>query len=1438
MAGLSVVGGSASLDPDYEMLRRLWRGAREGMEASEAREALIVHFAGHGIPGPGDQSLFLATRETNLDNYFRTAEQVATWLGEAEAFTDGPPVLFLLDVCGAGRPVVQQLTERIRAADRRAWVIAACAPDEKTYGARFTSATGTVVERLSQGRLDISPTVKHVPVETLAREIDRELARSAAAEVLATQSVLRTAHAEARVPVPPFLLNPSYRASAGDQFLQSVEMGLWQFAAAVDPALDPLHFISRASGTPQQQDIAQGCFFTGRKQELGKIKQWLEGPSEPTLMVVTGSPGSGKSALLGVVACLAHPQLRSVTHQVLRAVDREVRPERNPDLAAVHARQRGPAEVLASIAAQLDLGEEPGRGWTATAVLDRITEQRTRPVTVVVDALDEASSDSALVEVLIQLAQSRRQRDEKDPDRDRVICRVLVGTRPWWDRYGVLLKELKHSDQLVDLDQVSVKQRTQELTDYLCEILETSPLYSGPGAPELRVATATAVAKRLGRRQEAGFLLASLFAHYLVHQDAAPSVAEVVQRIPLGLPDMLRLHLDILQAAHPTMAGILAAVAHGYGQGMPLEVVTHVASAFLAPGSKTPSQDDVRKALTAAAFYLRFSTDSDGQRLYRFYHQSLVDYQRELFERVSRSDILTSVLDTLPGPADVGTRRFGLALPYVLRHAAQHAAEAGALDMLLSSASFLVHCDPQLLREVRVSRSLRGRITGLMCQTALSVGHEPWHRRMWLRATAMTWGEPWLVEALDGLEEPTAQPPEHRLLQFSWGTVEVPAPYAGWSPDFLDVFLVQCSGRWLAVGHTVGDEVEVWDVRTGAYLFSLSHPGEGSLTALCGKHGRFGSLVAVGRADGYVEVWDLERGSIKAKIQTDAVPVVALGIVEEGHSVRVVACGGGEVTAYDLEGNRVASLDLVGDWLLGLEANGGVEDLQEPDIDIKGYDCTAVAAVAVDGTQLYVSGASNGSVHVWEAAGRNLIWAGGSTPVFRVQTAHGSDGPIVVTSADDGTRIWDVHTGTHRLLDGVDDAGAGAIVLEEGRKLAFAYFKPGCGILARSLDGEESVPALLCAVPEEISGLDALAVEGSSMAAVAWGHHGAGSLSWHEGVLLSQSPHARPGSLMGSASHTSAVDHVAVAKESDSRALPAVSVETSEEFHVWDSSTGTLLTTGSRPGITATAVGRMAETKIVALAHGFGTDHCIELINADTGESVGPLIPWESVLSLSFEEIDRQTTLVVNAADGVGFLSPGEEEPREWFPTDEGDYGRVRSFALWRRAEELLAVASHGWSLDYPDHWSDITHLVRHTASGESRLLAKGDEITCLAAGQWDSADVAFTGGVKGTIVVRCLETGQELARFHGHDGEVTSALFTKVEQTAVLVTCGADSFVRVWDCSQRGLLLNATGFPDLIGAVDVNDTGVFVGFGARVAFFAWTDLCSVAGSNGEAGNR
>jgi hypothetical protein len=55
--------------------------------------------------------------------------------------------------------------------------------------------------------------------------------------------------------------------------------------------------------------IIAGC-FTGRAPQLRQLFAWMDGDGGVT--VVTGSPGAGKSALLGLLVCAAHPGLRGV----------------------------------------------------------------------------------------------------------------------------------------------------------------------------------------------------------------------------------------------------------------------------------------------------------------------------------------------------------------------------------------------------------------------------------------------------------------------------------------------------------------------------------------------------------------------------------------------------------------------------------------------------------------------------------------------------------------------------------------------------------------------------------------------------------------------------------------------------------------------------------------------------------------------------------------------------------------------------------------------------------------------------------------------------------------------------------------------------------------------------------------------------------------------
>ncbi|MEU6461523.1 hypothetical protein [Streptomyces sp. NPDC046976] len=1416
--GLRVLGGGASHDPDLATLTRLWRGACQEISGDGSSEALIVHFAGHGIPGPGNQTLFLATRETDRNNAWSTAPQVSTWLGEAESSPMGSPVLLLLDVCGAGRAVVQQLLDGVRAEDRRAWIIAACAPDEKTYRARFTTATAAVLERLRQGWLDLSPAVEHVPVETLAREIDRELARSAAAEDCPPQSVLRTTHPEARAPVPPFLLNPSYRETPGGQFRQAVETGLWQFAAAVDPGLDPLHFISRASGAPQQQELGQGCFFTGRAKQLRTIKQWLEDTDGPSLLVVTGSPGSGKSALLGVVACLAHPQLREVTRQIAAVVDRDARPEPMTDLAAVHARQRGPSEVLSSLATQLGLGDEPSRGWTTRAVLDRIAEQRESPVTVVVDALDEASLDRTLLnEVLIPLARRRRRTDDKEPGKHPVLCRVLIGTRPWWDQYGRLLEELDGTRQLIDLDEISVEQRTGELTDYLCDVLAASNVYSGVAVADVRKATAAAVARRLGAHHDRGaFLLASLFAHYLAHQDTALPVEQVMERVPAHLPGMLDLHLEVLRREHPAVPAILAAIAHGYGQGMPLEVIEHVTTAFLPAGTTKPDVDDIRKALQAASFYLRFDTDSDGQRLYRFYHQSLVDHLRRQYGHVSRRDICGRVLDTVPGPGEPASRRFGLALPYVLRHAAQHAHDARMLDQLLLSASFLIHCDPQLLREYLAAGTVRTEISAIISDSALSPLHEPWQRRQWLRNTAVVWGETWLVKALDALDEHTARSSKPPVLEFHWGTADR-RDRAGGPFDVDEVSLIRHADRWLAVVSDFEGGANVWDVRTGVHLFPLDTAEGPALHSLCTWHSSVGTLAAAGTGEGHIDVWDLDTGALRVEIQTDAGSVVAVSVVRWAGKDLVVACGAGEVVAYDLSGRRVASLDVLGGWLTSLEAEGAVGDLWEPDQDIEGYDCTAVATTTLDGVPVFVAGAVDGSLHVWEAGGRHhRIWPGGTGRIHSLQILEGPGGPFVFTGGEDGGRLWDIRTGTHRPLRTVGH-DTGFPLLDDVGNPRLAHFSKGAGIVLQDIKDGPLLSDLFYELPEDISGIRALAMSASRCAAV-------GSAPYRSEFLF-QADGCPERTLHAWTGHDTEVELVAVGEAGNTGITPAISVDADGCFVAWNAATGSALWRGIHGNITAVAAGTLAGKSVVALAHGWGKDTWTDIIDLGDPLSDGDVLRWDTAVDgLSIDVINGSPQLTVQAPTGIFTYQPGGSTSR--LDTDEKEETAIRCYARHSHSGQDITVVgtSRSWMAEVNP--KDPALLTLHRSSGKSCVLATSDVyIGCTEVGPWGTATAAVYGDEEGFVAAVCLETRQELHRFPAHEGAVRTLAFVQPHGIPLLVSSGTDDTIRIWDPRRPGTLLGETAFPETLAGVSACDLGVFTGFGSRVAFFTWADL-------------
>jgi hypothetical protein len=106
------------------------------------------------------------------------------------------------------------------------------------------------------------------------------------------------------VPVLMDLLRGSYLRHAADS-----RRGLREAGHRAAQVRD--HFGPAASGILPWQ-VRGGSYFTGRVRVLSELAGWLGQPDsgDGRARVVTGGPGSGKSAVLGRLVCLADLRMR------------------------------------------------------------------------------------------------------------------------------------------------------------------------------------------------------------------------------------------------------------------------------------------------------------------------------------------------------------------------------------------------------------------------------------------------------------------------------------------------------------------------------------------------------------------------------------------------------------------------------------------------------------------------------------------------------------------------------------------------------------------------------------------------------------------------------------------------------------------------------------------------------------------------------------------------------------------------------------------------------------------------------------------------------------------------------------------------------------------------------------------------------------------------
>ncbi|MFG2042352.1 Hsp70 family protein [Dactylosporangium sp. NPDC048998] len=836
-------------------------------------DVLIVHVLSHGTI-TGAKALQVVGAEGQSD----WRAEIEVWLRRVTAEQSAPLTLFLIDLCHSGKEARHQWETQIDSDGRRAWVIAACDPDEAAYHGRFTQATTNVLAALADGVLDVDPSLQYAPISTLAQRIRREVAQLVRADDGLPQRVTASlVDISSELSDLPFFVNARFSPDPRQHIRSVLDAGVVPFFDDLDEALDPAHFIARAAG--HGVDFAQrGGSFSGRAEELRDLSPWVNLQGSLGVRVVTGSPGVGKSALIGVLVCAAHPGLREFTRNIWDRVAQQ--PYVNRHLAAVHARQRTTQQVIDSIARQLGFKvPKPGsavdpESLTAAELIAAVIDAIPHPV-VIVDALDEAIDGSEIMEqLLLPMAQGRH------PDGEPV--RLLVGVRPWAE-FGRLRHLAERQGGLVDLDAVPTERLRGDVAQYVSRLLTTDPKWDSLERVGATHTVARAVAETLTgtneRRELGAFLAAGLFAYHLLNaypDGLSDQEAFAVGRsVPHTLPDLLDLDLES-RSGNPLLRPILRALAHGHGDGMPAEIIRYVARAA--------SPVDALAAIEEIRFYLRHRPGGDGMTRYRLFHQGLADHLRkELGAREVLDGLLASVTPT------AGRPRWDLAEQYVRQYVVDHAADAGRLEQLLTDAEFLLRCDLDTVR--RRLDDVRGTerkvVQAFVEAAAKPAQDDPVHRRHLLSLLALRPGGEPLRRSLKRTLWPSDAPWRPRwmaegaytcgalafggelaLLGRADGTVEVRSAadgrqrlvLVGAQPTRITALAAgEIRGRRVLCAATDTRTLRLWAIDTGdPILPDLDVPGPLDTILIGGLGDR--PVIVGGSGDGPASIWDADTG--------------------------------------------------------------------------------------------------------------------------------------------------------------------------------------------------------------------------------------------------------------------------------------------------------------------------------------------------------------------------------------------------------------------------------------------------------------------------------------------------------------------------------------------------------------------------------------------------
>ncbi|MFE4602016.1 caspase family protein, partial [Kitasatospora indigofera] len=643
---------------------------------------------------------------------------------------------------------------------------------------------------------------------------------------------------------PAFLPNPRH-----DVRLTEVDLALQQ-AAAFDEqdrrreSEFNSRLLVRAMGYHQDPGgdlTAPAWWFSGRHTALGALATWLNtppGPDTQACRVVTAAPGSGKTAVLGLIAALTHPERRRTVPLHTLGLPQDLIAPHAID-AAVYAQRLTDTDILDAITAAARL-----RTATVGELLDAL-DHRPRPLTVLIDALDEAATPHTLcTTILSPLIQHSRGR-----------IRLLLGTRPYLlPRLGI---DPTDTDHVIDLDSPRYTDH-QALATYTARTLlqarSTSPYRD---RPDTALPVAQAVAQAAGH----SFLIARITAGTLAATPAIPDPTDAAWRasLPRHAGDAMREDLHRRLGHHAQRAtDLLRPLADAQGQGLPWEDIWAPLATAISGCPYT--DDDLLWLRHEAGSYVVEATENE-RSAYRLYHEAMAEHLREdTDDRTVHAAYVRVLTDRVPDRAD-GTPDWSRAHPYALAHLAHHAAQGGLLDQVLADAEYLVHAEPRgLTPHLHRAYEDTARLAAAVYRTGLHLHHDatPGQRRQVLALDAARAGAHHLHRDLTHHIPPGTWTP-------LWGTGSTFNPalrdtLTGHTGAVEAVACTMLDGRPVAVTGSSDDTVRVWDLTTGRPVGEplTGHTDAVRAVACTTLDGR--PVAVTGSTDNTVRLWDLTTG--------------------------------------------------------------------------------------------------------------------------------------------------------------------------------------------------------------------------------------------------------------------------------------------------------------------------------------------------------------------------------------------------------------------------------------------------------------------------------------------------------------------------------------------------------------------------------------------------